>query len=1313
MPAKPIFKAVVSSLAIVSLVGCGWFKRSNVEALNDNVVGLEPQVQPGRTQMPSTELPALTPGANRLNLSSDRHIPVRYVQGQALIPVEGLLSEAGFARVQANASLLKLSRTEKYAQMHQYLRGIVDKIGAQVKLQDTFFAPEVGYFSGYVAISNYPLLRDISGLPADILLAPQAQVTLRPHSAARETISSSNTDPSFADFSGIERMGVSQFVDKVQSELGAAPSGRRVQVGVTDTGVTYGHPAFLNENGSASRIVYMKDFTSEGAGFVAQSGQVRVTRVVASADQPLAERMVAVKIDANYLPPRDMASFSSEQGELPFKSLSGESFLLPKDLLAQLEKENSQVRLGEISELAFASEEEKVDINGNGKTDDSFFFFFVPGSDSAPAQTWIDFSGTKNFSASQALEDFNLSKKTTDVLSEKIGVSITELEIPAASENRPVEKLTRVALVGYDPGNHGSHVSGIIASRRTLSNDAAGTLARGVATEASLMVNRVCANNGGCNATRAIIDLARNGARIINMSLGGLSFNNDGYGVQETVVNRLTELYDVLFVISAGNSGPGRQTVGSPSTARHALSVAATATPNMILRQYNWMGRGSPLQSDDAGDDDFVMFFSSRGPTAAGGFKPNISAPGTQLSSIQLNSARGNRAGADVYWGTSMAAPAASGAAALLLDAALLYNEKNPNQPMPTDALTLRRILLDSARPFRVSSFNPKTGVASKGIYSWIDQGYGMVSLPQAWELLKKKAAQNLSTGVVIKSSDASAGGERPAALGYQVRVLRGLGNGLKYDGSQSFDTGSLVGEKQTERKFGQGVWLSEKEADSLVEINLSRELGLKNLSRADVGDLLRQLNTSSESFELETIFYGSRTPWLKVGVPWSVSCEDESTPENSRLTLIGAGAIPTPVEPGAAGSLIPLRASSLFVCLKKDAFAQLTPGDHGAMIRAYRVVNGQRDALASFEIPVYLTVPHHSLAMQAQFSEQRQIKSFMVDRHYVRIPEGVSVLRVALEVPAVGEDGVKECSGVSMMVLAGSNTAAPKDLTPTASLAQSCSSLGAPINNRRVAKFSELNPKAGLWDVHVFGRYQFPLSSYKLDIDYATFADIPPLNLNPANAAAGEFVATLKESTFDAAPDASKSSIQLNALVGRSKHEIAKSDGPVVIPSAAGQLARVYADDAGTVTITTTSIVPGLDIDLTVDECNDAELKTCQTIAQSGSATADERAVFLPKAGKFYAVRIDPFEVPADKAVFSATEIINAHEPEVGSLRVAADTSNAASFKIAYALETTKSRLLSEPLFVSGKYEIEGSCKLANSAGIGLVSLPVHVLSK
>ncbi|MEY3901025.1 MAG: hypothetical protein RL189_331 [Pseudomonadota bacterium] len=1308
------YKAAFAALSLYSVAGCGWLaSKQPAGSLADDVNGLEPQTKSGQTTLPDTQLPALPRGANRLDLTPETHLPVRYASGgKAMIPVEGLLSDAGFARVQANGALQNLPAAEKTRQTEKLLRNIVARISSRAELSNLYYAPDVGYFSGWIAVSDYSRLSGIGGLEADIVLAPRVQANAKPDSYRRErsSVRESATGKSAEQLSGIERMGVSQFLREAAAELGQTPTGERVRVGVTDTGITYAHPAFRSSQAQRRRITYMKDSTNEGAGFVSQRALIKVARDE-STDSVNSKGAVSVLIDAEYLSPEVFADGSLSTGEngellLPFQSISGEKFVLSKRLHSELSESGTAARLGLISETSFASEDEQVDINGNGKNDDKFYFFIIPSG--RGEKVYIDFSGTKDFRAVKAMGDFNKTSETADVLSEKIGLSISEIEVPPADPSAPSEKLVRVALVGFDPGNHGSHVAGIIGAQRMVSNDAADTQARGVAPESELMINRVCSNNSGCNATKAIIDLARSGAEIINMSLGGLSSANDGYGVQETIINRLTELYDVLFVISAGNSGPGRQTVGSPSTARHALSVAATATQGMIAKQYQWQASRSASSAASAQDEDFVMYFSSRGPTAAGGFKPNIAAPGTQLSTIQLNSASGSRAGLDVYWGTSMAAPAAAGAIALLVDAAKIYNAKNPQRPLPTDALTIRRIILDSARPFQVNSFNPLTGASSKGVYTWIDQGYGMVSLPRAWELLKKKAAIEIPSGVEL-TGEGSIGKSRSASLDYKVRVLRSLGNGMRYDGTQTFDTGALVGSPQTERKFGQGIWLTEQEAENLVEVHFNRNLNLKDLGSSNVGDLLRQLNTSAESFALETTYYGSRSAWLKVGVPQAVSCNDESIGESPSLTIYGSGAVDLPA--GARTGLNPSRASALYLCLRKSLLADLPAGDHGAIIRAYKVVNGQRDVTAAFEIPVYLTMPHHSASMQAKFSLSKQIGSFMVDRHYVRVPKGVSVLRVALEVPkANAADNGRSCSAVSLSVLAGGNTRTPADLAMLGSVAQSCSSLGAPINNRLVTGFTEMNPMAGIWDLHVFGRFQFPLSSYSLNIDYATFAEIADLDLLPSTLASGEFPVELKESTFDATPSAEQSQFLLNGLLGKTQHEITPSSGLMIIPSAAGKVARTYAEGTGRVTVTTTSSMQGLDIDMVIDECDDEALKICKAVARSGSATADERGAFAPQTGKFYAVRIDPYDVPADKAGFISTELIQNAKPEAGQLRVSRDASAENRFTVGYGFDATASRLLADPLFTGGQYGIAGEIKLLNADGIGLTNVDVKV---
>jgi len=186
-----------------------------------------------------------------------------------------------------------------------------------------------------------------------------------------------------------------------------------------------------------------------------------------------------------------------------------------------------------------------------------------------------------------------------------------------------------------DPNGHGTHVAGIVAS-----DDETHT---GMAPNASLIDARVLTADGWGYTSWVLAGMeyaVDNGADVVSVSLGGsvgTERSNDRY---TEAVNSATERGAVV-VTSAGNGGDEYGTVTTPGVQSRALTVGASV------------------------DDDGVPAFSSRGPTKYGYYlKPDLVAPGRGVASA--------KAGTDGFarkTGTSMAAPAVSGVAALLLEA--------------------------------------------------------------------------------------------------------------------------------------------------------------------------------------------------------------------------------------------------------------------------------------------------------------------------------------------------------------------------------------------------------------------------------------------------------------------------------------------------------------------------------------------------------------------------------------------------------------------------------------------------------------------
>ncbi|TWP47281.1 S8 family serine peptidase [Lentzea tibetensis] len=183
-----------------------------------------------------------------------------------------------------------------------------------------------------------------------------------------------------------------------------------------------------------------------------------------------------------------------------------------------------------------------------------------------------------------------------------------------------------------DLHGHGTHVASIVT---------------GVAPGAKLVVAKVFDASGEGETSRIMAGIewaSTHGAKIVNLSMGGEP--TDGSDELSALVDDLSARTGVLFVVAAGNNGPGPRTVTTPGAATKALTVGAVDRENRITD------------------------FSSRGPRLGdAAVKPEIVAPGAGIVAAR---AAGTSMGAPVddlrtaASGTSMATPHVSGAAALL-----------------------------------------------------------------------------------------------------------------------------------------------------------------------------------------------------------------------------------------------------------------------------------------------------------------------------------------------------------------------------------------------------------------------------------------------------------------------------------------------------------------------------------------------------------------------------------------------------------------------------------------------------------------------
>ena len=262
-----------------------------------------------------------------------------------------------------------------------------------------------------------------------------------------------------------------------------------------------------------------------------------------------------------------------------------------------------------------------------------------------------------------------------------------------------------------DHNGHGTHVASLVAG----TGEASGGARRGVAFGATLLSGKVLDDRGVGTFSSIIAGMewaAAEGAGVVNMSLSS-GFASTGRDPLSLAVDALTASHGVLFVASAGNTGPGPTTIGAPGAADAALTVGAVDR------------------------HDRLAGFSSRGPRLGDlAIKPDLVAPGVDIVAARAaGTSLGDPVGSAYtrLTGTSMAAPQVAGAAALLA-------ERHPEwTPARLKATLLGTAASLVAAPTTAGAFDAgagrldvATGSRQAAFADPATVGFGLISFPQA-----------------------------------------------------------------------------------------------------------------------------------------------------------------------------------------------------------------------------------------------------------------------------------------------------------------------------------------------------------------------------------------------------------------------------------------------------------------------------------------------------------------------------------------------------------------------------------------------------
>ncbi len=500
--------------------------------------------------------------------------------------------------------------------------------------------------------------------------------------------------------------------------------GRGITVAIFDTGVDPGAPGLQITSTGQPKIVDVVD----GSG----SGDVDMTTTLDSNDNSL------IGLTGRKIVPGSKWNNPSGKWRIGIKSAYE---LFPSDLVSRLNKERKkewdkkqheraaslQAQLAEFDKAnpspKGVKKKEKEEIQAKidllGSLNTSF-------KDPGPIYDCIAFHDGKLWRAAVDTDedgDFNNEKLMTNFRTERQWSTFGKQAMMNFALNIYDDGDTLSIVT--DVGAHGTHVAGIVAANYPDKPELNGLAPGAQIVSVKIGDRRMGSSSMGTGEVRGLIAVMENQCQLINMSYGGPTQDpNDGRlaGLYSEIVNK----HGVIFVASAGNSGPALSTVGSPGGTTSAIfGIGAYVSPTMMEAQYSLRETMPAIQ----------YTWSSRGPTFDGNLGVDFTAPGGAIAPVSNWTLQGNM----MMNGTSMSSPSACGGIALMLSG--LKQQKQKWSPQ-----RIRRAIVNTAKQIpNVERFA---------------QGHGVLQIDSAFDYLEanKKSKDHDLRFVVTNRSQGGRG---------------------------------------------------------------------------------------------------------------------------------------------------------------------------------------------------------------------------------------------------------------------------------------------------------------------------------------------------------------------------------------------------------------------------------------------------------------------------------------------------------------------------------------------------------------------------